>query len=173
MTEAAGWGECGARHTDSWRVYDRFDWDQQLDCKLFRPRDSICSWHIKSELRSFHFFGACETVTVTCCWILNLPGEIKESHTGFNEAMMTLLIYKGWGWRYSTFYWFSWKDQTKPINNCLHTQSLTQCISPVDLYCVQKLLNRFYVFKCVYRSLGVLLCILIFKAFCGSRRSCM
>lgn len=46
--------------------------------------DSICSWHIKPGLLGFHLFCVCRAVfviwlraTVTCCWIQNLPTDIK------------------------------------------------------------------------------------------------
>lgn len=138
MTEAASWGECGhaIRTADEFMTYliETSSWTVNYSNRETQFAADILNQNCKA------FIPSCKTATVavTCCWILNLPGEIKESHTGFNEAMAILLIFKGWGWRYSMFYWFSWKDQTKPTKNCLCTQSLTQltqCVCPIDLHC--------------------------------------
>lgn len=50
-----------ARHNDSWLVYDRCDWDQHQDCKLFHSETQFAR-NIKSELLCFHFSSACKTV---------------------------------------------------------------------------------------------------------------
>lgn len=94
--------------------------------------DSICSWHIKPGLLGFHLFCTCKAVfmiwlrvTVTCCWIQNLPADIKVT---------LILMYKNQPFIFKRQVWYIFfivMEGSKPtmsqFYNSFCSQSLCCC----------------------------------------------